>query len=252
MNSPSDLDTFGKKLNVLVFGATGGIGQALTRNFAANQNIDSIFAISRTPNESDRPNITPLQANIDNENDIIRVAKTVQSIVSELHLVLVATGILHVGDDIKPEKTWRALNSDTMEAVFRVNAIGPSLVAKHFLPLLSQDRKSVFAALSARVGSIEDNRLGGWYAYRASKAALNMLIKTLSIELARHNPTALCVGLHPGTVDTQLSKPFQGSVSNKGLFSTELSSNHLLHVLNDLQPENSGQVFAWNGKPIPF
>ena len=139
-----------------------------------------------------------------------------------------------------------------MEVVFRINAIGPALIAKHFLPLLAHNRKSVFAALSARVGSIEDNRLGGWYAYRASKAALNMMIRTLSVELARLNPSALCVGLHPGTVDTSLSKPYQGSVSDGGLFSVEQSASHLLKVLNGLQPEHSGRVFAWDGKPIPF
>ena len=252
MNSPNSIETFGKDLNIMVFGATGGIGQALTQNFAAMQNINTIFAISRTSNEYGNPKICSLQADIENEKDIIRIAKSIQSAVDELHIVLIATGILHVGDDIKPEISWRALNSETMEAVFRVNAIGPSIVAKHFLPLLSRDRKAVFAALSARVGSIEDNRLGGWYAYRASKAALNMLIKTLSIELARHNPFALCVGLHPGTVNTSLSKPYQGSVSNVGLFSVEISANHLLNVLNGLQPEHSGQVFAWDGKPIPY
>ena len=193
-----------------------------------------------------------MQVDIGNEHDIVRVAKAVKSIVSELHIVLVATGILHVGDDIKPEKSWRALDRISMEAVFRVNAIGPALVAKHFLPLLAQNRKSVFAALSARVGSIEDNRLGGWYAYRSSKAALNMLIRTLSIELARLNPSALCVGLHPGTVNTSLSKPYQGSVSKEHLFSVERSASHLLHVLNSLQPEQSGQIFAWDGKPISF
>ena len=252
MSSLSDLKAFGMDLNVVVFGATGGIGKALTHNLSKNPSIKSIFAMSRSPNEHTSPKITSLHVDIDNENDITRVARAVMSTVSELHIVLVATGILHVGDDIKPEKSWRALDRVSMEAVFRVNAIGPALIAKHFLPLLAQNRKSVFAALSARVGSIEDNHLGGWYAYRSSKAALNMLIRTLSIELSRINPSALCVGLHPGTVDTSLSKPYQGSVSEGGLFSVERSASHLLNVLNDLQPEHSGRIFAWDGKPIPF
>ena len=252
MSSFTNIETFGKDLNVIVFGASGGIGNALTQNLAKNPTINSIFAISRSLKKYSNPKIQSLQADIDNENDIVRVTNSIQSVVSELHIVLVATGILQVGDQIKPEKSWRALNSDTMEKVFRINAIGPSILAKHFLPLLSRDKKAVFAALSARVGSIDDNRLGGWYAYRASKAALNMLIKTLSIELARHSPYALCVGLHPGTVDTSLSKPFQGSVSHAGLFSAELSASHLLNVLNSLKFEHSGQVFAWDGKPIPF
>ena len=252
MSSMIDLESFGRNLNVVVFGATGGIGKALTLSFSTNPITKSIYAISRSKNEYPCPKITSLQVDIGNEHDIVRVAKAVKSIVSELHIVLVATGILHVGDDIKPEKSWRALDRISMEAVFRVNAIGPALVAKHFLPLLAQNRKSVFAALSARVGSIEDNRLGGWYAYRSSKAALNMLIRTLSIELARLNPSALCVGLHPGTVNTSLSKPYQGSVSKEHLFSVERSASHLLHVLNSLQPEQSGQIFAWDGKPISF
>ena len=252
MSAPDDLETFGGGLNIAVFGATGGIGKALTHGLSVNPNTQSIYAISRSPNETTSPQVTTLQVDIDNENDIIRAAKAVKSTVSELHMVLVATGILHAGENIKPEKSWRALDSNSMEVVFRINAIGPALIAKHFLPLLAHNRKSVFAALSARVGSIEDNRLGGWYAYRASKAALNMMIRTLSVELARLNPSALCVGLHPGTVDTSLSKPYQGSVSDGGLFSVEQSASHLLKVLNGLQPEHSGRVFAWDGKPIPF
>jgi NAD(P)-dependent dehydrogenase (short-subunit alcohol dehydrogenase family) len=139
-----------------------------------------------------------------------------------------------------------------METAFRLNTIGPALVAKHFLPLLAKDRKSVFAAISARVGSIEDNHLGGWYAYRASKAALNMVIKTLSIELARRNTNALCVGLHPGTVDTPLSTPFQSGVPEAKLFSAARSARHLLTVLDNLTPENSGCLYAWDGSQIPF
>jgi len=138
-----------------------------------------------------------------------------------------------------------------MERAFRINTIGPALVAKHFLPLLSKDRKAVFAALSARVGSISDNRLGGWHAYRASKAALNMMIRTLSIELARQKPKALCVGLHPGTVDTDLSKPFQARVAKDKLFSPAHSARCLLTVLDGLGPEENGGVFAWDGGRVP-
>ena len=252
MSSCGNLDSFGEDLNVVIFGGTGGIGQALMHSLSKNPRTESIFAISRSPNDYFTQKVTTLQADIGNEDDIIRVAKSIQSTVGELHIVLIATGILHAGDEIKPEKSWRALDPNSLATVFSINAFGPAIIAKHFLPLLAQHRKSVFAALSARVGSIEDNRLGGWYAYRASKAALNMLIKTFSIELTRLNPFALCVGLHPGTVDTLLSKPYQGSVSNSGLFSAERSANYLLNVVNDLGPEHSGRVFAWNGELIPF
>lgn len=168
----------------------------------------------------------------------------------EWHMVIVATGLLHDASGLQPEKTWRALEAGSLERSFRVNSIGPALVAKHCLPLLARDRKSVFAALSARVGSIEDNRLGGWHAYRASKAALNMLIRTLSIELAHRNPTAICVALHPGTVDTALSRPFQRGVNT--LFSPPRAATCLLEVMDDLTSEHSGQLFAWDGQRIPF
>jgi NAD(P)-dependent dehydrogenase (short-subunit alcohol dehydrogenase family) len=134
--------------------------------------------------------------------------------------------------------------------LFAVNAIGPALVAKHFVPLLPNEDRCVFAALSARVGSITDNRLGGWYGYRASKAALNMLIKTLAIELARTRPEAICVALHPGTVDTGLSKPFQKGVASDRLFSTDSTAAQLLEVIERLEPDQSGRCFAWDGAEI--
>ena len=132
-----------------------------------------------------------------------------------------------------------------------MNATGPALFAKHFLPLLARDRKAAFAALSARVGSISDNALGGWYAYRASKAALNMLIRSLSIELARRSPQALCVGLHPGTVDTPLSVPFRGAVPDGQLFSPDHAAVCLLDVLDGLSPLDTGGVFDWAGQSVP-
>lgn len=161
--------------------------------------------------------------------------------------VIVATGLLHDGQQA-PEKTYRALDAAALARSFAVNGIGPALVAKHFLPLLPRDRRGVFAALSAKVGSISDNRLGGWYAYRASKAALNQLIRTASIELRRTHPQAICVGLHPGTVDTRLSAPFQRGVPD--LFTPERSAAALLEVLDSLTPEQSGRLWAWDGREI--
>ena len=167
-------------------------------------------------------------------------------------MVIVASGILHDGAHLQPEKSWRDLSGPAMETAFRLNTIGCALVAKHFLPLMARNRKVAFAALSARVGSIQDNQLGGWYAYRASKAALNMMIKTLSIELARRNPNALCVALHPGTVDTRLSKPFQKGVPEEKLFSAAFSARCLLSVLDGLSPADTGGLYAWDGRRIPF
>jgi NAD(P)-dependent dehydrogenase (short-subunit alcohol dehydrogenase family) len=130
------------------------------------------------------------------------------------------------------------------------NTVVPALVAKYFLPKLSKTNRSVFAALSARVGSISDNRLGGWYAYRASKAALNMIIKTAAIEMQRVNKHAIVVGLHPGTVDSALSKPFQARVPEDRLFTPAYAADRLITVLGQLQPADTGQCWDWQGLPI--
>jgi len=146
----------------------------------------------------------------------------------------------------------RALSLESLTALFTVNAAGPALVAKHLLPLTPRDRPSLFAALSARVGSIGDNQLGGWYAYRASKAALNMLIRTLGIEHRRTHPLGTCVALHPGTVDTALSAPFQSGVPAGKLFTSEQAASALLAVMDGLGPEANGGFYAWDGTPIPW
>jgi NAD(P)-dependent dehydrogenase (short-subunit alcohol dehydrogenase family) len=137
------------------------------------------------------------------------------------------------------------------EKSFLVNTIGPAMVAKHLLPKLSKDKRAVFAVLSARVGSISDNRLGGWYAYRAAKAALNMLIKSISIEVARRQKQAIIVGLHPGTVNTRLSEPFQSRVPSGSLFTSDHAVQQLAAVLDGLEPEDTGKVFAWDGQQVP-
>jgi NAD(P)-dependent dehydrogenase (short-subunit alcohol dehydrogenase family) len=152
---------------------------------------------------------------------------------------------------MSPEKSWRALNANILLKSFATNAIGPALVAKHVLPLLPRHGKSVFAALSARVGSISDNHLGGWYGYRASKAALNQLIRTLAVELARQRKDAICVGLHPGTVDSALSRPFQSKSGEASLFTPHFAAERLLAVIDGLGPAVTGQVFAWDGQVIP-
>ena len=164
--------------------------------------------------------------------------------------MIVATGLLNDGD-LKPEKTWRSLDPSTMKRVFEINVIGPALVAKHVLPLLPRHRRAVFAALTARVGSISDNRLGGWHSYRASKSALNQLIRCFSIELAAKRPQAICVGLHPGTVATDLSKPYQAGVPDDKLFAADQAARNLLGVLDRMTPLQSGRVYDWAGLEIP-
>jgi NAD(P)-dependent dehydrogenase (short-subunit alcohol dehydrogenase family) len=153
---------------------------------------------------------------------------------------------------MQPERTWRSIDGLAMTRAFAVNTIGPALMAKHFLGLLSRDSKSVFAALSARVGSIQDNKLGGWHAYRASKAALHQVIKTCSVELARTKPGAFCICLHPGTVDSSLSKPFQANVPPGKLFTPAHSVARMLEVIDGLSPGASGYAYAWDGQRLPF
>jgi len=149
-----------------------------------------------------------------------------------------------------PEKSFKQLQKETLQKTFLVNTIGPALCAKYFLPKLHHNKRAIFAALSARVGSISDNRLGGWYGYRASKAALNMIIKNLAIEYRRMNQSGIVVGLHPGTVDTHLSKPYQGNVPNDKLFTPDQAAQYLHDVINKLKPEDSGGCFDWAGKAI--
>ena len=246
------LESFGTNLNAAVIGVSGGIGGAIAGQLDECQAVSRVVRLSRTVAAPSADGRLQFHLDLQNERSIGDAADAIAKSLGVIHIVFVATGLLHQHNRLlQPEKTWRSLSSSALETAFRINTIGPALIAKHFLPLLAKDRKSAFAALSARVGSIQDNHLGGWYAYRASKAGLNMMIKTLSIELARRNPGALCVGLHPGTVDTTLSKPFQGGVREDKLFSPDQSARYLLRVLDGLTPAESGGIFAWDGSVIP-
>ena len=177
--------------------------------------------------------------------DEASVLNAASAIKDPLDMIIVATGLLHDGE-MQPEKTWRQFSLEDAEKIFRVNTFGPMLIAKHFLAKLPSDRKSVFAALSAKVGSISDNELGGWYSYRSSKAALNQYIKCSAIELGRKNKNAICVGLHPGTVATKLSEPFQANVKPEKLFDNGKAATQLLSVLNTLNSSHSSNLISWD------
>ena len=235
-------------LRVAVFGAGGGIGAALVAALSARPNVAEVFALSRNAAAA-RPAGKPLSLAFD-LTDEATIAAAAEAIGSPLDLCLVATGVLTLPDGTGPEKSLRQVDAAAMAQVFALNTIGPALIAKHILPLLPRDRRAVFAALSARVGSIGDNRLGGWHSYRASKAALNMLIRNFAIELGRTHQQAICVGLHPGTVATGLSEPFQRGVPSEQLFTPEQSAAHLLSVIEGLSPADSGACFAWDGLRI--
>lgn len=241
--TPPELGSFAAPMRVLVFGASGGIGLACSSILQAHPRVSRVYAASRSAE-------APWRFSLEDEASIAAVAAAAAA-EGPLDLVLVTTGMLHSADQ-QPEKSWRSLDPAAMARAFALNATGPALIAKHTLGLLRRDSKSVFACLSARVGSIEDNRLGGWHAYRASKAALNMLIRNFAIELRQRNPQAICVGLHPGTVDTRLSKPFQTAVAPDKLFAPERSALALLRVVDRLTVADSGRLWAWDGQPIPF
>jgi NAD(P)-dependent dehydrogenase (short-subunit alcohol dehydrogenase family) len=244
------LDSFPDNMRVCVFGASGGIGNALIDLLAASPKVTHIYAGARSARMQTSDKITPFVFNLKDEGSILAIAEQVKS-GGLLNLVFVATGILSA-DGLKPEKSWGAQSPDAYAKMFAVNTTGPAIIGKHFLPLLARDTKSVFAALSARVGSISDNNLGGWHAYRASKAALNMIVRNFALELAHRNKAAIAITLHPGTVDTELSAPFQSGVAPGKLFTPEYSATRMLGVIDGLQNEDSGKLFAWDGVEITF
>ena len=218
---------------VVVVGASGGIGRALADQAEARGEVIRLS----------RPAIDVA--------DEATLAAAAQAAGNGLSHVIVAAGLLH-RDGMGPERDWRQIDGDWMLESFRVNTVLPALVAKHFLPRLRRDAPALFAVLTARVGSIGDNRLGGWHSYRASKAAANQLVRTLSVELGRKSPNACIVALHPGTVDTPMSKPFQRNVAPEKLFTPEQAAAQLWAVMEGLTPADSGSFRAWDGAGIPW
>jgi len=234
------MQSFPPGRSAVVIGASGGVGGALAAQLSGSPAFTQLFALARSFDG-------PARIDVTDEASILAAAA---GLTAPLRLVIVATGALQGPGFPQPEKSFRALDATALMESFRLNTVGPALVAKHLLPLMAPRGKTVFAALSARVGSIGDNRAGGWHAYRASKAALNMILRNLAIETGRRNPDAICVGLHPGTVDTALSRPFQRGLAEGQLFTPEASARHLLTVIDGLTAADSGNVLAWDGKTI--
>ncbi|MFM5906470.1 MAG: SDR family NAD(P)-dependent oxidoreductase [Novosphingobium sp.] len=237
-------------MRAAIFGASGGIGAALAAQLAARDDVSDVIALARTA-PPDNGKVRGLSFDLEDEATIAAAAQTMGKD-GAVDLVIVATGVLSLPGGSGPERSFSRIDPAEMARVFAINTIGPALIAKHMLPLLPRDRRGVFAAISARVGSIGDNRLGGWHSYRASKAALNMLVRNFAIELARTRPAAIAVALHPGTVDTGLSAPFQRGVPAGKLFTPEQSAAHLLKVIDGLGADQSGELFGWDGTRIEF
>jgi NAD(P)-dependent dehydrogenase (short-subunit alcohol dehydrogenase family) len=243
-----DLNNPAAGYRVAVFGSGGGIGSALVRDLARRPGVAEVLAFSRSERPVKSSRIDFRTVNVLSDESLAEVAANT---VPGLDLVIVATGTLHA-DHYTPERRISEVTADAMTEIFQINTVAPALIAKHFLPLLARNEPTVFAALTARVGSISDNRLGGWTSYRASKAALNMVLKTFAIEHARRRKQSLVVGLHPGTVDTRLSRPFSGNVPNGKLFSPAQSAGYLLNVIQSLEPDHNGRVLAWDGNLIDY
>lgn len=235
----SCLDSFDKSGIAVVFGAGGGIGSALLQAVQGTNHFRRVIGYSRCG--------TPTFDLLD-EASIERAANVV-SAEGEIRLVVDATGFLH-GENQFPEKSLRELDAMHLGRAFAINAIGPALLMKHVLPRLPRTGKAAFATLSARVGSIADNRIGGWYGYRSSKAALNQFVRTAAIEVKRRAPQSLCVALQPGTVATPLSAPF--AKPGPDLQTPEMAAHRLIAVINKLTAEASGGFFDWRGDPVPW
>ena len=246
--------------NTLIVGANRGIGFGFVSKLLESKEYAKIYATYRDRNSAldlialaDKypGKLICLSMDITDEQQIADGIKVIRESTDKLHLVINCVGLLHEGT-LKPEKSLRHINSQNLLHYFQVNSISSVLLAKHLLPLFRHDSQSIFACISAKIGSIGDNKLGGWYGYRASKAALNMFMRTVAIEYGRSSPNTLVVTLHPGTTDTDLSKPFQKNVPPEKLFSVERTVNQLLSVINNLNKEDSGQFFSWDGSRLPW
>lgn len=231
------LPSFPTGYRALVIGASGSIGAAFHALLAQDLRCAQVVGLHR---QSQPP------MDFDDEASIAAAAAHLAP-QGKFHLMIAATGVLHTGQ-FMPEKRLADLNYTQMEQTFRTNTLGPAMVLRHFAPLLDTQR-SVLAVLSAKVGSIEDNRLGGWYSYRASKAALNMLLKTAAIEVKRSNPQAVLVALHPGTVSSHLSQPFRGAEIGR---QPSDAASDMLRVLDGLSAEHTGRFFAYDSAALPW
>ncbi|WP_458725239.1 SDR family NAD(P)-dependent oxidoreductase [Pseudomonas mandelii] len=236
MNSSFEMNSLGYGYRALVIGASGALGAA----FCELLNEDPRCSVVRELGRNSAPGL-----DLEKPDSIASAAAELAE-EAPYQLILHAAGLLH-REDIKPEKSYTSIEADALQAIFQVNTLGPALILRHFLPLL--DARGAMAVLSAKVGSIGDNRLGGWYAYRASKAALNMLIKTAAIELARTRPQTRLLSLHPGTVISGLSQPFKGVSAARP---ASLAARELLSLIDRLAPADSGNFFAYNGERLPW
>lgn len=241
-------------MNVIVVGSSGAIGRALVVEMLSDTQVTEVHCWSRlSPVSSaatalpDDPRIVHGFIDLTAPDSIVQAAVALEP--DSIDRVIIATGILH-DQRFQPEKSLRQLNPEQFQQSMQINALGPALLMQQLLPKMRRQQRASISVISARVGSISDNRLGGWYSYRSSKAALNMLLKCTALECQRSHPQLIIAGLHPGTVDSGLSEPFQRNVPADKLFTPAYSAARLVAVIDGLSREDSGQIFAWDGTVI--
>lgn len=232
---------------VAVIGSSGAIGNAFLEHYIKDESVENIFSFSRSNISIENNKVIHGLIDVENETSIQKASQSLEEV--KLDEIIIASGLLHT-EDFGPEKSIKDLKADNILKILGVNTVGPAIVGKYFLPLLNKKNKSVMAFLSARVGSISENKLGGWYSYRASKAALNQIIKNFSIEINRVNPQAIILGLQPGTVESNFSQPFKKNVKEGNLFTAEYSVSMLLDVINSSTTKDSGKLIGWDGEEI--
>jgi NAD(P)-dependent dehydrogenase (short-subunit alcohol dehydrogenase family) len=243
--------------SALVVGASRGIGLAITRALLDIPSLDQVCATYRDPDSAagllniQDPRLHRFAVELTRESSLQALASGVRALGKPPALVIHCAGILHE-PGVQPEKALRQCEPEALQRLFAVNSIGPLMTAKAIVPLMPKRDSSHFAVLSAMVGSITDNRLGGWYGYRASKAALNQLLKTLAIECRRSHPELCVTAIHPGTTDTALSRPFQGNVKPSRLYRPDQSAARIIEVVLAGKPEDSGRFVNWDGSTLPY
>ena len=244
-------------IHAVVTGASRGIGLAIVRALAAMPDVAGVDALARHATTSDGlralgdPRVRAVDIDLSDPVAIDDYGRQLRDRSAPVQLVINAAGVLHE-DALQPEKSLASVDAGALQRVFAVNAFAPILLARALQPMIPVDAPCVFASLSARVGSIGDNALGGWYAYRASKSAQNQLLRTLAIEWKRTRPRATCLLLHPGTVETGLSQPFRAGVRASSLFDADSAAAQLLALIGTATPADTGRFIAWDGRDIPW
>ena len=234
------------KKNILIAGSSGAIGREFTKFYSDDPNVEKVVTLSRKIGGQGHKKIQSLEIDYNKEETFENLDKILQ--LKSISTIIIATGILHT-DQIRPEKSMDNINFEDMKKVFQVNVFGPILLIKKLLPLIKRSKVVKIIFLTARVGSISDNKLGGWYSYRSSKSALNMMISNLSIELKRANKENIVIGIHPGTVKSNLSEPFLKYVKHD-IFSPRESVELMSQVISKISQEDSGKCFDFLGKVI--